>query len=259
MKLLSAGKSMVGIREGHTKYKVTKANLVPHFSESGQPAKLAKHGHTGEGRKAEAEKNPFKSANQKQTQLLLETPERAEEAEKTDKPGEPMFSVETVVNREGPAAADAPAAAETLTGQAEAEATVKPVAEPAAKAKPHARQPKSSGAVRDAAARKREPEVTVVERKRKPKSAALVRLAALAKGPRRKTPSKPGEFWLKRLKVVRNDLSDADLEVVPAKGAKAGAARQPATPKPQAPRGAVARFVKSRKLARLVSACFAWF
>ncbi len=251
MKLLSAGKSMVGIREGRTKYKVTKANLVPHFSESSQPAKLAKHGHTSAGRKAEAGKNPFKSAEEKHRQLLLEAPERAEETT-TDKPGEPMFSVETVVDREGPAAADAPAAAETPAVETAGEMPVEPVAKPA-------RQPKSSGAVRGAAARKREPQVTVVERKPKPKPAMLARLAALAKGPRRKTSSKSGEFWLKKLRVVRNDLSDADLEVVPAKTAKAGVVRQPAAAKPQASRGAVARFVKSRKLARLVSTCFAWF
>jgi hypothetical protein len=46
--------------------------------------------------------------------------------------------------------------------------------------------------------------------------------------PRFPKPAVQGELSLERIKVVRNDLSDADLEVVPARASSAPAATAPA-------------------------------
>jgi hypothetical protein len=54
------------------------------------------------------------------------------------------------------------------------------------------------------------------------------RKAAKSAIPRFPKPAVQGELSLERIKVVRNDLSDADLEVVPAKAPVAPAATAPA-------------------------------
>jgi len=122
---------------------------------------------------------------------------------------------------------------------------------------------KRSGTIRSipVTARLAEPLLTAGERKRKPKPpfvAKLAQLAALAKIGKRQKPDQTFEPWLNKLKVVRNDLRDSDLEVLPVK-TTAGSRCKPVGPGVDASSRSVARFVQSRKLSRMVSACFAWF
>lgn len=62
-------------------------------------------------------------------------------------------------------------------------------------------------------------------------------------------PSVQTELRLATVKVARNDLSDADLEVV--------AAPEPLPP--AAPAGKAEGFVKQLKMTRMVRACLTWF
>jgi len=268
MKLLSAGKSLVGIREGRSKYKVTKSGLLPNFNESGEPAISARTTKSGFGRKAGKAANPFQTAEanaDERTERLLLLPQGVEEPREETEPDAEAPKAGLVGEKGEPAVADAPAAAGAQPAEVQPRriqlgaAAVKGVEQ----SKPQ-RRPKSSGAVRDVAEvrHRSEPVLTAVERKRTPKSALVARLgklAALAQPGRRKPGPKSDEAWLRKLKVVRNDLKDADLEVVPARGAEEVTEKSSAGTKPKPARGAVARFVRSRKLSRLVSACFAWF
>jgi hypothetical protein len=268
MKLLSAGKSLVGIREGRSKYRVTKANLVPKSSDEGEPAKVSRSDKS-KPEKKKPDRNPFGrvSESEREEPPTLLPVEVEASVEVMPEPGTAAThsQVDSGEQRVGTAAADAPAAADTRPVREPAGPASEPRSQPA---RVGMRKPKSAASVKPSqpptrpaprqAASPPEPVLVAAERKRKPKPAMfakLARLSGLAKSPARKPAATERESWLKRLRVVRNDLADADLEVVPTRRPKTDTA-VPGTTK--SARGAVARFVRSRKLPRLMTACLAW-
>ena len=170
MKLLAAGRSFVGLKSDHTRYKVTPAGVVPDFS-----------------------KKPGARGGKRAAQNALKTAEAARGGH-----------VGTV--GDGGAGAKAVAHA-TSDAKAPTVAIV------------------SKGAKN-----------TIQDRKRGPAQVGV----AIGEKP----PAVQAELRLQSVKVARNDLSDADLEVVPV-----GAPEKAGT----------AGFVKKLKMTRVVRTCLAWF
>jgi hypothetical protein len=183
LRLLAAGKSLVGMSDAETRYRVTSQRLLPQF---------------GAGR------NPFSSRGKAGPAQL--GPSSPEDHGPTSAPQE---------TRRSPA----------LRGEPEAA----PRRGPQGVATPASCSPKrfGEGLRRRTAALlagwKMKMMGVLAKRRRKATNPAI---------PRFTEPPVQGELSLDRIKVVRNDLSDADLEVIPARPptapvtrANAGAAR----------------------------------
>ncbi len=167
LKLLTTGKSLVGLKDAESRYRMTNQRLLPKF---------------GSG------KNPFREADASAVMAKEATP--------------------TVVEKIPAAASVAPAVAASLSTPAPRA----PISSPGA------------GLLRMGASKARDLALTVQNRwvsqlgsvlsrpARKPMKPAVVPL-----GP---TVPVQGELSLDRIKVMRNDLSDADLEVVTARPAR---------------------------------------
>jgi hypothetical protein len=173
LRLLAAGKSLVGMRDAETRYRVTGQRLLPHFG-------------TG--------KNPFSSRDKADP---VQTESRSPGAYK---PNGALKEIRSTPKLTEEREAAPRSRLEGWTTSA------------------HSNFQKLSGALR------RRTAALLMEWKTKLVGLLAKRRSRTAKPavPRFTKPPVQGELSLDRIRVVRNDLSDADLEIVPAK--------RPATP-----------------------------
>ena len=189
LRLLSAGKSLVGMRDMDTRYRVTSQRLLPRFGPARNPFSSR-----AKAEPAQAEGCPPENHNENNTPVT--------------RPTLPGLSREpaAVLHREaecrpGPARLGPRNLARALWLRMAGFL--------------RDRQAKLCGLLTPSAGKVSKPAI-----------------------PRFPKPPVQGELSLDRIKVVRNDLSDADLEVVPAKPLAAPAANAPALRAVEQPEGA---------------------
>jgi hypothetical protein len=181
LRLLTTGRSLVGIRDSENRYRMTNQRLLPKF---------------------ESAKNPFRAVDGKEINTKHELPNTEYQA--------PDRNCQTsnagLCSREAEAEVKPTAAAASRERQTEA-------ASPQVGAK-------GAGAVRRVTARCRQWAAAALPRRWA--SGLSSWLKPRTRQPTKAVPvfGKPpvqAELSMDRIQVVRNDLSDADLEVVPAK------------------------------------------
>lgn len=179
LRLLTAGKSLVGMRDAESRYRVTSQRLLPHFGST---------------------RNPFSNRAKAETAKIEARP--PVDHNKDDVPAEKP-------NLAGPSGEPVVA----LRGASDHRAVLARF------------DPRNLGMAlwRRMAALLRRGQGKLCELLPHSGSKAVKPLI-----PRFPKPPVQGELSLDRIKVVRNDLSDSDLEVVPAKPSAASATTAPA-------------------------------
>ncbi len=172
LRLLAAGKSLVGMSDAETRYRVTSQRLLPQFGPGRNPF-------SSRGKAGPAQMGPSSPEDHRPTSATQETPRSPA-----------LFGETEAAPRLGPKGVATPASCSP-------------------KKFGEGLRRRTAGLL---AGCKMKLMGVLAKRRHKATNPAI---------PRFTEPSVQGELSLDRIKVVRNDLSDADLEVIPAKPATA--------------------------------------